>query len=303
MFRWTEEMARAPVALVPDKANEQHYELPPQFFRLVLGRHLKYSSGYWPAGVETLDDSEAAMLALTCERAGLEDGQEVLELGCGWGSLSLWMAERYPRSRILAVSNSAPQREHIASRAAERGLTNLEVVTRDMNSFDTGRRFDRVVSVEMLEHMRNWAELTRRIRGWLRDDGRLFVHVFSHRELAYPFEAEGDSNWMGRHFFTGGMMPSHDQIGRVARGLEVEEDWLLDGRHYGRTSEAWLRRLDANRDRVWLVLADTYGEDQAETWLQRWRVFFMACAELFAFRRGTEWGVSHYLLKPTEDGA
>ncbi|HEV2292062.1 MAG TPA: cyclopropane-fatty-acyl-phospholipid synthase family protein [Gemmatimonadales bacterium] len=281
----------APVAPVPERANAQHYELPARFFELVLGRHLKYSSAWWPEGVRGLDAAEQAMLDLTCERAGLADGQDILELGCGWGSLSLHMARRFSRSRITAVSNSAPQRAFIIAH----GLPNLEVVTADMNRFEAGRAFDRVVSVEMFEHMRNWPALLRRVGRWLRDDGALFVHVFCHARGAYPFDVEGDDNWLGRHFFTGGIMPAFDLLPRVGRGFTLERQWWLDGTHYQRTAAAWRENLDARRGEVMDVLRAHYGAD-AGRWFQRWRIFFLACEELFGYGGGAEWGVGHYRL-------
>ena len=279
-----------PVAPVPEKANEQHYEVPAEFFLGALGRHLKYSSAYWPVGVDSLDEAEATMLALTCERADLRDGQEILELGCGWGSLTLWMAEHYPNAKITSVSNSRSQREFILGRAPG----NVEVITADMNDFEIDRKFDRVVSVEMFEHMRNYDELFRRVARWLKEDGKLFVHVFCHREHAYPFETEGDDNWMGRYFFTGGQMPSFDLFRSVQDSLALEEAWEVNGTHYGKTSEAWLENLDARRAAIMPVLEKTYGRKEAARWFHRWRLFFLACAELFNYRNGEEWLVGHY---------
>ena len=294
---WLEQMRSAPIALVPEAANEQHYEVPAAFYELVLGPHLKYSSCYYEQADSTLGQAEAAMLAKTCERAELRDGQRVLELGCGWGSLTLWMAEHYPASQIVAVSNSASQREHILARARARGLHNLEVRTCDMNAFETDERFDRVVSVEMFEHMRNWEALLGKIAGWLVEDGRLFIHVFAHARYAYPFVDRGSGDWMSRMFFTGGMMPSDDLMERVRSPLEVEEHWAVEGTHYARTSEHWLDNLDARRAEALVVLGQTYGESEAERWLERWRLFFLACAELFAHDHGREWIVSHYRLR------
>jgi cyclopropane-fatty-acyl-phospholipid synthase len=299
---WALELARSEVAPVPQKANEQHYEVPPRFFELALGARLKYSSCYYPDVHTTLDQAEEAMLALTCERAGLADGQDVLELGCGWGSLTLWMAEKYPASRITAVSNSAPQRRFIEARAKERGLANVKIVTCDMNVFTTDARHDRIVSVEMFEHMRNWPALMRRVRGWLRDDGRLFLHVFAHARFAYPFVAKDDSDWMSRYFFTGGQMPAADQTdffeGEAAIPFELEERWIVPGTHYARTSEHWLVNMERRREEVLALFAETYGKGEANTWYQRWRVFFLACAELFAWDAGREWVVAHQTFAP-----
>jgi cyclopropane-fatty-acyl-phospholipid synthase len=295
--RLTDELRASPLALETEAANRQHYELPPAFFERVLGPRLKYSSCYYPTGRESLAQAEEHMLALTAERAGLADGQEVLELGCGWGSLTLWMAEHYPNSRILALSNSAPQRHFIEARAQERGLTNVQVVTSDINRFETDRRFERVVSVEMFEHLRNYALLFERIAGWLRPDGRLFAHIFCHREFAYPFETERTDDWMGKYFFTGGLMPSEGLFKHFAEHLVVEAQWRVDGTHYARTSEHWLENLDAHREDLWPVLRAVYGED-AGRWFERWRVFFLACAELFGYRGGSEWWVAHYRFAP-----
>lgn len=289
----------APVALAPDEANAQHYEVPTELFELMLGPHLKYSSGYWPDGVTTLAQAEEAMLTLTCERADLADGQDVLELGCGWGSLTLWMAARYPGSRITAVSNSATQRDWIEKQAFERGLDNVDVRTRDVNDLELAAdSVDRVVSIEMFEHVRNHAELLRRIARWLRPDGALFVHVFAHRELLYPFRAGSRVDWMARHFFADGVMPSHDLFLHLQDDLVVDRLWAVDGTHYHRTLEAWLARLDAHRDRVVDLLADTHGADEARARYHRWRVFTIACSELFGYADGTEWHVTHTRMRP-----
>ena len=287
----------SPLAVHTDAANAQHYELPPAFFRLCLGARLKYSACLYPRGDESLDAAEEAMLALTVERAALGDGQDILELGCGWGSLTLWMAERFPAATITAVSNSRPQREHIEARCRERGLANVRVLTCDVNhlALDAGA-FDRVVSVEMFEHLRNYDALFARIAGWLRPGGALFAHVFCHRTLAYPFETQGAGNWLGRHFFTGGLMPAADTLLHFQRALPLEQRWLLDGRHYARTAEHWLRNQDAHREAVMAVLREAYG-DAAPLWFQRWRMFWMACAELFAFDGGRQWGVAHYRFR------
>jgi cyclopropane-fatty-acyl-phospholipid synthase len=295
MMTFVEEMRQSPIALHTQEANEQHYELPPRFFELVLGPHLKYSCCHFPEGVTELGHAEASMLALTCERAQLQDGQQILELGCGWGSLSLWMAKHYPNSSILAVSNSRPQREFIESRAQELGLTNLSVQTCDMNDFTTEQHFDRVVSVEMFEHMRNWQSLLERISDWLKPEGKLFIHIFSHRRYAYAFSSEGDSNWMGRYFFTGGIMPSNDLLLYFQKDLLLEQHWVLSGVHYQRTADAWLQMMDSQKGEILQTFRETYGKD-ADVWFQRWRMFFLATSEVWGFRGGNEWLISHYLF-------
>ena len=288
------------LAVHTDAANRQHYELPADFFRHCLGHRLKYSSCYYPTGTETLDQAEDAMLALYGERAGLADGQDILELGCGWGSLTLWMAQRYPRARITAVSNSASQRAWIEARCRERGLHNVRVVTCDVNALELPpAAFDRCVSVEMFEHVRNHEALLGRIAGWLRADGRLFVHIFVHRLAAYVYDDHAEDNWMGRHFFTGGLMPAADTLLHLQRDLVLERRWLVDGTHYQRTAEAWLRNQDRERDALLPILAQAYGGPaQARLWFQRWRMFWMACAELFGYDGGQQWLVSHYLFAP-----
>jgi len=288
----------APVALVPEKANAQHYELPAGFFEQVLGVHRKYSSCYWPAGIETLDEAESTALAETCKRAGLADGQDILELGCGWGSLTLWMAAHFPASRITAVSNSQSQRAHIESEAARRGLANVQVITCDMNEFDTDRRFDRIVSVEMFEHLRNWPEMFGHVRRWLKRDGRFFMHVFVHRMTPYAFVERGADDWMSKYFFSGGMMPSDDLALRFQDDLRLKRVWRWDGTHYERTANAWLDNMDARRAQIEPILAATYGAADADLWRMRWRVFFMSCAELFGYQNGQQWWVSHYLFEP-----
>lgn len=295
--QFVEELKASPIAIKTQAANEQHYEVPTAFFQAALGKRLKYSSGYWPSGVTSLDEAEVAMLRLTCERARLRDGQRVLELGCGWGSLSLFMAERYPHSTILGVSNSRTQRAFIEGEIARRGLSNLNIVTADMNDFEAGDRFDRVVSVEMFEHMRNYEALFARAASWLCDDGLLFVHIFTHARFAYPFEVRDASDWMAQHFFSGGIMPSHDLFSFFPNDVRIRYEWRLEGTHYAKTAEAWLVNMDLHRGAILPLFAKTYGAENSMKWWVRWRIFFMACAELWGFAGGNEWGVSHYLFE------
>ena len=305
-----------PVAVATREANEQHYEVPAAFYEKVLGARFKYSCCDYglraerpgqPLPLPDLEQAEETMLARTCERARIEDGMRILDLGCGWGSLSLWLAEHYPNAEILAVSNSKTQREHIVARADRAGLTNLRVRTADANHFDpsselgdsASSKFDRVVSIEMFEHMRGWPALFERISSWLAPDGRLFLHYFCHRTTPYYFEVRNESDWMSKYFFTGGIMPSYDLAAQFPEHLAVEESYHVDGRHYERTCNDWLARLDARRDEIMPIMAETYGEADAAMWLTCWRFFFMACAELFGHRSGSEWFVAHHRLAPT----
>jgi cyclopropane-fatty-acyl-phospholipid synthase len=285
------------IAPVPHKANEQHYELPAAFFEAVLGHHHKYSCCYWPEGVTDLDRAEQAALQVSCDRAGLADGMEILELGCGWGSLTLWMAGHYPASHITAVSNSQTQRHFIEQQAQRLGLHNIEVITCDMNDFVTTRRFDRVVSIEMFEHMRNYRALFGRVADWLNPGGRFFLHIFCHRAVPYAFLDQGPGDWMSRYFFTGGMMPSDDLPLYFQQQLQLQQHWRWNGRHYRDTANAWLANMDRRRDQVWPLLESVYGRQQTQQWWMRWRMFFMACAELFGFDDGQQWWVSHYLFE------
>ena len=290
-------MAARPIACTPDAANAQHYELPAEFFGAVLGARRKYSCCLYADPSDTLDQAEARAIEETATHAGLEDGQRILELGCGWGSLSLWMAEAFPRAAITAVSNAAAQRRFIEAEARRRGIANLRVLTADMNEFEPNGRFDRVVSVEMWEHMSNWHALLARVHGWLEPGGRLFLHVFSHRSAPYAFDPEDATDWIARHFFTGGIMPSHGLIRELDQHFTLAADWRWSGTHYQRTARYWLARFDANQPAIAPILAEVYGADAA-LWRRRWRLFFLATAGLFGARDGNDWGVSHYLLAP-----
>ncbi len=290
-------MARSAIALNTAESKEQHYEVPTRFYQLSLGEHLKYSSAYWDRGVRTLDQAEARMLALTAERAGIKNGDKVLELGCGWGSLTLYLAAKFPRCRITGVSHSRTQREHILAEAKARGLKNVRIITADMNVFETKERFDRAVSVEMFEHMRNWQALFGKLSRWLKPGGTFFMHVFTHREASYLFEAKDAGDWMSRYFFTGGMMPSDSLALHACAPLQAVDHWVVNGRHYAFTAEAWLAKMDANKAEILPLFAETYGADQAVKWWAYWRVFYMACAELWDYDDGNEWFVSHYLFR------
>ncbi len=291
-----EELRRSDIAVHTADANQQHYEVPTRFYQYCLGRHLKYSSGYWKEGVTDLDTSERDMLELTCTRAELRDGQSVLELGCGWGSLSLFMAARYPNSTFTVLSNSRTQKVYIDEQARQRGIHNLEVVTADINIFTTDQVFDRVVSVEMFEHMRNYQALMQKVSSFLKPGGKLFVHIFTHHTYAYKFEVIDDTDWMSRYFFTGGIMPSDHLLLYFSDHLSIEHHWHVSGLHYSKTAEAWLRNMDRHKAEIMPLFENTYGKDQALKWWVYWRVFYMACAELWAYKQGEEWMVSHYLF-------
>ena len=288
---------QAPLAVLTEKANEQHYEVPAAFYHKVLGQNLKYSSCYFEDFVSDLTTAENKALELTCEHADLEDGQQILELGCGWGSLSLWMAKNFPKSKITSVSNSNSQREYIMGQAKERNLKNLKVITADVNSFESDQTYDRVVSVEMFEHVRNHRGLFQRIHSWLNPDGKLFTHVFCHRSTSYPFEVEGEEDWMSKHFFSGGTMPADELFLRISGSLELETRWRWSGKHYAKTSECWLENLDRNQSEVLELFKNEMNPEQAKRTFHRWRIFFLACAETFGFANGQEWWVSHYLFR------
>jgi cyclopropane-fatty-acyl-phospholipid synthase len=296
---YRQSLIQSPLAVHTKDANEQHYELPPEFFLHVLGKNLKYSSCFYDHTTKSLSDAEELALKISCERAELKDGMRILELGCGWGSLTLHMAKNFPNSQIVAISNSAPQKAFIDSQAKERGLKNIMVLTRDISQLESlaveFESFDRVMSIEMFEHFKNYDLLLSKISDVLTKEGKLFVHIFTHKEYSYPFEVEGEDNWMGKYFFTGGQMPSHHLLYSFQKNLFLETSWAWDGIHYQKTSEDWLSNMDQNADTITAIFKKTYGQESKE-WFNRWRVFFMSCAELFGYDKGQEWGVSHYLF-------
>lgn len=291
-----EELKNSPIAINTADANEQHYEVPTEFYQCCLGKHLKYSSGYWKQGVTDIDTSEHDMLELTCQRAELADGQQVLELGCGWGSLSLFMAAKFPKSNFTVVSNSHTQKIYIDEQVKQRGIQNLTVITADINVFTIDTVFDRVVSVEMFEHMRNYKLLMQKVANALKSDGKLFVHIFTHKEYAYKFEVLDETDWMSKYFFTGGIMPSDDLLLYFNEHLSIEKHWHVNGTHYGKTAEAWLQNMDKNKTHILPLFEKTYGKEQALKWWVYWRIFYMSCAELWNYNNGNEWLVSHYLF-------
>ena len=290
-------MNQAGIAELPEQANAQHYEIPAEFFFYCLGNNRKYSSCFWMQDTNDLDEAEILALKQTCEHADIKDGQQILELGCGWGSLSLWLATHYPNAQITGVSNSHSQREYITQMAKSLGVTNLTIITADMNTFEAPSSYDRIVSVEMFEHMRNWQVLYGKVAGWLKPQGKFFKHIFVHRNTPYLFEVQDDSDWMSAHFFSGGMMPSDDLPMHFQDDLKLINRWRWDGTHYEKTANAWLANMDANADVITPILVQTYGIKECERWRNRWRMFYMACAELFGYNNGQEWWVGHYLFE------
>tara|TARA_B100001540_G_scaffold117028_1_gene104934 strand:- start:5717 stop:6757 length:1041 start_codon:yes stop_codon:yes gene_type:complete len=289
-------MQSSEIAPLPAIANQQHYEVPTTFFKEVLGNNLKYSSCYWNEEVNNLDEAESLALSITCQHADLQNGMEVLELGCGWGSLTLWIASHYPNSKILGISNSASQRDYIISQAKKRNLNNIEIETVDMNKFETNKKYDRIVSVEMFEHMRNYQLLYKKIHSWLNQEGKFFKHIFCHRLTPYEFIIDDDSDWMSQYFFTAGIMPSDNLPYYFQEKLKLDNHWRWSGTHYQKTSNEWLYNMDSKKEIILPIIKDTYGEQNIRIWWNRWRIFFMACAELFGFDNGNQWWVSHYLF-------
>ncbi|PJZ24649.1 SAM-dependent methyltransferase [Leptospira hartskeerlii] len=296
LIEYVNGLKQSPIAIDTQAANEQHYEVPSSFFKLVMGKYMKYSSGYWTSPHVGIDESESTMLDLTCKRAELENGMNVLDLGCGWGSISLYIAEKYPKCKVTGVSNSKSQKKFIDSQAKKRGLKNLNIITADMNVFKTSLKFDRIISVEMLEHMKNYEVLFEKLANFLKPKGKFFVHIFTHKKFAYPFEVIDDTDWMAKYFFTGGQMPSHDLFLYFQKDFQIRNQWVVNGKNYALTSEAWLSNMYKNKKEVLQILGETYGKDQAVKWFVYWKTFFMACAELWKYKNGEEWIVSHYLF-------
>ncbi|MGZ4033841.1 MAG: SAM-dependent methyltransferase [Bacteroidia bacterium] len=296
LMKLIEELKSSPIAINTTEANEQHYEVPTKFYQYCLGKNLKYSSGYWKPGVTDIDTSEDDMLEITCNRAELKNGQSVLEFGCGWGSLSLFMAKKFPQSNFTVISNSRTQKIFIDEQAKQRGISNLTVMTVNINDFSIDKTFDRVVSVEMFEHMRNYQKLMQLVANCLKPDGKLFVHIFTHKDFAYKFEVIDETDWMSKYFFTGGIMPSDDLLLYFNEALSIQQHWHVSGMHYSKTSEAWLQNMDKHKVEIIPLFEETYGKDQATKWWVYWRIFYMACAELWGYNNGEEWIVSHYLF-------
>ena len=299
LMDFIKERSQGPIAINTGDANEQHYEVPSSFFDLVLGKHKKYSCAYWEEG-DSLDDAEIRMLDLVCKRAGIEDGQKIMDLGCGWGSFSLYAAMRFPNAHITAVSNSNNQRNYIEEKARQKGIRNLQVITCDINDLALEEKFDRVVSIEMFEHMRNYQELFQKVAGFLNDQGKLFVHVFCHRQVPFTYEVKSNSDWMAKYFFTGGTMPSRDMFHFFNHDLRITQQWAVNGNHYSKTLEAWLKKMDSQKDLIMPILQEREGPEQSVKWWSYWRIFFIACSEFFAIKGGGEYFVAHYLFKKNE---
>ncbi len=299
-MRFVRELQASPIAIEEKAANEQHYEVPSEFFLHALGPRLKYSCALWMPATRTLAEAEENMLALYGQRAQVEDGMTLLDLGCGWGSLSLWLAEQYPNATIIGLSNSRAQKAFIDEQALARGLRNLTIHTENIATFEADstfmQRFDRILSIEMMEHMKNYQKLFAKIAPWLKGDGKLFVHIFTHKEFAYHYEDTDGTDWLTRYFFTGGTMPSADLFHYFQEDLILEEQWAVNGQHYEKTANAWVENMYRERSHIMPILANTYGADQAKKWWVYWKVFFLACAELWGYENGNQWQVSHYLF-------
>lgn len=285
------------IAVHTDDANKQHYEVPTEFYKIVLGKFLKYSSCYWTEKTSNLSEAEENMLKITCERAGIVDGEKILDLGCGWGSLSFYIADNYPNCQITSVSNSSTQREYIENKKVALKADNIEIITSDINEFNTDKKFDRIISIEMFEHLRNYKKLFHKLHNLLEENGKLFVHIFTHSKFAYLYEVKDETDWMSKYFFTGGIMPSDDLLLYFARDFEIVNHWVVNGKHYEKTANEWLNNFDRNRSQIARIFEKTYGKENSVKWINYWRVFFMSCAELWGYNKGNEWQVSHYLFE------
>ena len=294
-----EELQSSPIALSTKIANEQHYEVPPAFFQEIMGAHLKYSCGLFDKNTISLDEAEENMLQLYIERLDIKNNQKILDLGCGWGSFSLYAAAKFPNSTFVAVSNSNDQIEFINNTAAARSLENIKAIKQDMNNLSLDESFDRIISIEMFEHMRNYGALLKKLRNHLHNDGKMFVHIFTHRDHPYPYEVRGPSDWMSKYFFTSGLMPSHDIFSYFEEDLVVEQSWKINGSHYARTCNLWLENHYKNKKTILDIFTGHYPNPRQ--WFVRWQLFFLACEKLFAYNEGKEWFVSHYLLVPKEE--
>jgi cyclopropane-fatty-acyl-phospholipid synthase len=303
LMDFVEELKNSPIAIHTEDANSQHYEVPTEFFRLVLGRHMKYSSCLWCPGETDLNRAEEQMLELVCQRAEIKDGQDILDLGCGWGSMTLFLAKKYPNAQIVGLSNSRTQAEYINAQALAASLSNVRIITANIANFDSDLQFDRVVSIEMFEHMKNYKMLLEKISRWLKPEGKLFIHIFSHRDYAYHYDDKDGSDWLTRYFFLGGTMPADNLLLYFQDDLKITNHWVVDGTHYEKTANAWLLNMSANRHAIMSILSDTYGSDRAKLWWLRWRVFFLSCAELWGYENGQQWFVSHYLFEKSRSSS
>ncbi|XP_028807031.1 (S)-coclaurine N-methyltransferase [Neltuma alba] len=297
LLHFVHSLREMPIAIETDKPKVQHYELPTSFFKLVLGKNLKYSSCYFSSASNTLDDAEEAMLELYCERSRIKDGHTVLDVGCGWGSLCIYIAKKYSNSRVTGICNSTTQKAYIEEKCRDLMLQNVEIIVADISTFEMDASYDRIFSIEMFEHMKNYKDLLKKIAGWLKEDGLLFLHHFCHKAFAYHFEDKNEDDWITRYFFTGGTMPSANLLLYFQDDVTVVNHWLVNGKHYAQTSEEWLKRMDQNLTSIKPIMESTYGKESAVKWTVYWRTFFIAVAELFGYNNGEEWMVAHFLFK------
>ena len=295
--KFINEASTGNIAVNTDDANNQHYEVDSEFFKYCLGKNLKYSCCFWDENTLDLDAAEDNMLEIYSQRAQITDGMSILDIGCGWGSLSLFLAQKYPKSEITGVSNSSSQKIFIDSVASERNISNLNIITRDINDFRAEEKYDRILSIEMFEHTKNTKKLMNLINDWLNPNGLFFMHVFAHKENPYYFDRDQKNAWMAKYFFTGGMMPNHNLFKDLKSNLEYQKSWILSGEHYERTSNAWLDKMDQNKSKILSLFERSNGSSVAKRKFHFWRLFYIACAEIFGYDNGNEWVVSHHLFK------